>query len=245
MIDGKAAHCAQVSLLFRQGCRPDRAALEAIEAGFALIPHHAQSDDPGTAEILASGLTFDLSGLKPGLPAAVPTCGYRFDLPDNVKREHLESVTIVPGPHLSGGEAMVPVVRVLLNLAVELCVLDGLVAVAWHPARSWIGPRYFVSMTRNWLEGGVFPARGLVGLEEVADGGLQSEGASFFTGQEIRVEPELTDDRLGAEKIAVRLIDHLVEHGTLGATERISGPEGRMLLVTPSSNQRIVRIWGG
>lgn len=237
-----------MSLLFGSGQRPDIAALNALAAEHGHFSvchvHRAESAAIG-AELLAQGLTFDLDGLAPAGGKPVPECAYRFDAPDDVQANMVEALTLVPGPHLSGGPAMIPVVWGMLRLAVNLSRLDGLVALAWHPARSWIGPRYFASMTRTWLEGGVFPARGLVGLETVADGALQSEGTAFFTGQEIRVEPELMGDDARAANIAVRLIDHLVENGPCLEVSQMVGPEGRALHVAPSSNGRMVRVWGG
>lgn len=140
---------------------------------------------------------------------------------------------------------MMPVIRAMAGLAATLCALPGLAAVAWHPARSCIGPRYFTSIISNWLEGGVFPGLGLVGLAPVADGALQSEGLAFFTDQELRIEPELTADRSAAAKIAVRLIDQLVERGSLRQEEQVVGPDGRPLRIEPSANGRFVRVWGG
>jgi hypothetical protein len=196
-------------------------------------------------EVLAGGLTFDLSGLSSGPGHAPPGCIYPFDLPTTFDGAGTEALRLVPGPHLAGGERMMPVIRAMAGLAANLCALTGLVAVAWHPARSCIGPRYFTSIIGNWLEGGVFPGLGLVGLTTVADGGIQSEGLAFFTSQELRIEPELTEDRAAAAKIAVRLIDRLVEQGPLTSPDHIAGPEGRPLRVEPSTNGRFVRVWAG
>ncbi len=247
-----------ISLLFAGTERPDAAAIRTLaEAarGFSV------SHDPGAAkpglkangarepsdwvEVLADGLTFDLSGLAPAIGHSLPERAYCFDMPPGFDGSGLEAISLTPGPHLSGGGRMMPVVRAMAGLAANLCALPGLVAVAWHPARSWIGPRYFTSIIGNWLEGGVFPGLGLVGLATVADGGMQSEGLSFFTGQELRIEPELTEDRAGAAKIAVRLIDRLIEHGRLETAETVTGPEGRQLRIEPSGNGRFVRVWSG
>ncbi len=257
-----------ISLLFAGAERPDAVAIRALAdnaRGFSV------SHDPGTLargrpagngsaanghggdasqkgdwlEVLADGLTFDLSGLAPAAGHQLPQRAYCFDMPAGVDNLGLEAISLTPGPHLSGGARMMPVVRTMAGLAAQLCALPGLVAVAWHPARSWIGPRYFTSIIGNWLEGGVFPGLGLVGLATVADGGMQSEGLSFFTDQELRIEPELTEDRANAAKIAVRLIDRLIEHGRLESAETIAGPEGRLLRIEPSANGHLVRVWSG
>lgn len=254
-----------ISLLFAGTERPDAAAIRTLAdsaRGFAVShdPGMVASGGPGSAdggpgsadggvanwvEVLADGLTFDLSGLAPAAGHIAPECAYSFDLPAGFGDLRLEAVHLMPGPHLAGGARMMPVVRAMAGLAANLCALPGLVAVAWHPARSWIGPRYFTSIIGNWLEGGVFPGLGLVGLANVADGGMQSEGLAFFTDQELRIEPELTEDRAAAARIAVRLIDRMVGHGRLDAVEQVVGPDGRSLRIEPSGNGRLVRVWSG
>ena len=246
--DGTRRPVAQISLLFGKGRRPDIGALRALadaHGDFSVCHEHFVEGLAAGAELLVNGLTFDLSDLAPTDGAGVPECAHRFDVPCNVPEQEVEAISLVPGPHLSGGAAMMPIVRSMLELAVSLSRLDGLLALVWQPAQSWIGPRYFASMTWNWLEGGVFPARGLVGLGAVPDGALQSEGAAFFTGQEIRVEPELMADEMAAANIALRLIDHLVENGPCLEPSAMTGPEGRALHVVPSSNGRMARVWGG
>lgn len=222
-----------------------------VRGAFCVSHEPAFPDDPlgptGSnlrwVELLCDGLTFDASGISPGSPARQPGCAYRFDLAEPFDPAALEAVRLVPGPHLAGGERMMPVIRAMAGLAARLCELPGLAAVAWHPARSCIGPRYFASIIANWLDGGVFPGLGLVGLSPVADGGIQSEGLSYFIDQEIRIEPELAADRTAAAKIAVRLIDRLVEQGGIANREDVAGPEGRLLRIEPSANGRLVRVW--
>lgn len=249
-----------LSLLFHPAARPVVEAIRelASEGGAFSVSHdpslrNAEADQPHAEmpateeviwlELLADGLTFDLTGLGPAAPAQIAECVYRFDLPDDLDISELEAVCLTPGPHLAGGERLTPVVRAMVGLAAELCSLDALVAVAWHPARSCIGPRYFTSIVNNWLEGGVFPGLGLVGLADAVDGGMQSEGVAFFTGQELRIERELAEDRAAAAKIAVRLIDFLVEHGPFEDKAEVPGPDGRMLRIEPSANGRFVRVW--
>lgn len=248
-----------ISLIFAPGRRPDEEALHlysqeslkfainpdisALSKGETISP--AAGDDSSLAlELLIGGLTFDIIGLAPGLAAPLPTCSYKIDLKQGFDITGCEALRIEPGPHLQGGERIIPIVRAMAELAAALCALPNLLAVAWHPAKSCIQPAYFASVVANWLDGGVFPAHGLVGLTTVADGALQSEGVAFFTGQELRIEPELMDDPAVANKIAVRLIDHLVTTGPLDRLVEIGGPDGRLLRVEPSENGRLARVWG-
>lgn len=254
--------CA-ISLLFEPEARPDLAAFREYAQshdGFQIscepgarfegkqnaLDHGRNRQERKTynwIELLAGGLTFDLVGLRPGPTPAVPDRRSSWDLPEDWLIEQVEALEIHPGPHLAGGERMVPVVRAMAGLAAKLCDIPGLSAFVWHPAGSYVSPSYFASVVDNWLTGGIFPARGMVTLDSVVDGALQSEGVAFFTGQELRVEPELTVDRLAAEKIGVRLIDYLFQNGRLDESQEVIGPEGRKLRIDPSENGRIVRIW--
>ena len=140
---------------------------------------------------------------------------------------------------------MLPVVRSLAWLAARLADLPGARAVAWHPARNWCEAAHFRDSVLRWIEGGVFPGLGLASLVPAPDGGLQSQGLALFTGQELRLEPELAEDRAAGAKIALRLMHWLVEHGRLDAPERLPGPDGQTLRLEPSENARFVRVWRG
>ncbi|MCB2050634.1 MAG: hypothetical protein KDE63_04305 [Novosphingobium sp.] len=219
------------------------AALNGHGANGEFAGHRRNDGSEDWLELLANGLTFDLCGLAPGHSAPSVQCVYPFDLQESFCASDYEAIWLVPGPHLAGGERMLPVVRAMVGVAAALCDAPGLAAIAWHPARSCIGPRYFTSVVGNWQEGGVFPGLGLVGLQTSADGAMQSEGMAFFTGQEIRIEPELAGDRTAAAKIAVRLIDYLVSAGQLREGMEVTGPNGQLLQLEPSANGRFIRVW--
>jgi hypothetical protein len=140
---------------------------------------------------------------------------------------------------------MMPVVRTLAWLGAILAPIAGTEAVAWHSARCWCAPGYFRDGVLRWIEGGAFPSLGLTALAVAPDGGMQSEGLALFTGQELRIEPELAEDKAAAAKTAVRLIDLLVAEGTLAAPQRIAGADGSRLRLEPSANGRFVRVWRG
>ncbi len=196
-------------------------------------------------ELLANGLTFDLVGLAPGPPAPAPPREHEFGLSRDFAAEQLEAITLRPGPHLASGAAMLPVVRSLAWLAAQLAALPGARAVAWHSARSWCSPTHYRDSVLRWIEGGVFPGLGLAALAPTADGGLQSQGLALFTGQELRLEPELLDDRAAAAKIGLRLMHWMVENGRVEETELVPCPDGQPLRLEPAVNGRIVRVWRG
>lgn len=247
-----------VSLLFAAGRRPDVATIRDFaerHGGFAIsfdpsadgIAGAAATDGEGQTwlELLANGLTFDLVGLDPGAPSEPPPCIHAYALTAGTEAAGLEAMTVRPGPHLAGGHTMLPVVRSLAWLAATLSEIDGVEAIAWHPARSWCGPDYFRGGVLRWIEGGVFPGLGLTALAVTPDGGMQSEGLSLFAGQDLRIEPELMIDKAEGAKIGVRLIDYMVEAGPIGTSQQVTGPDGQALRLEPSANGRFIRVWRG
>lgn len=259
-----------VSLLFAPGERPSSSAIRALAEStsdyalsldpfasgpqLALVPGHrgggslkgrdeGRRPDARWLEILANGLTFDLAGLAPGPGEDLPERAHVYGLAEDEAAAPLEAIRLAPGPHLTGGSTMLPVIRCLAWLAARLSALPGTRAVAWHAARCWSGPVHFRDGVLRWMEGGAFPGLGLTALAPVPDGGMQSEGLSLFTGQELRMEPELALDRAESAKLALRLIHMLVENGPVTDMERIALPGALRLRLEPSANRRFVRAW--
>jgi hypothetical protein len=238
-------------LLFREGARPDAEAVRTLaRATAAFNVSHDPGLNPGAVEgegnwleLLMSGLTFDLRGLGGAEPADIPPLRHKFGLDELM--EGVEGVSLDAGPHLAGCGNMMPIVRSQLALSLQLATLPGLVAVAWAPSRSAMAVNYFTSLVSAWLAGGAFPALGLTAFAIAADGGLQSEGLSFLIGQELRREPDLTEDGVAATKLAVRLVNELVEHGRVTERLEMTGPDGAPLILEPSANRAFVRVWPG
>ncbi|MEO5705700.1 MAG: hypothetical protein ABIT10_06105 [Alteraurantiacibacter sp.] len=197
------------------------------------------------AELLANGLTFDLSGLAPG-PGEVPDEGAHFyGFEQSVDLASCEALRLVPGPHLVSGGPMIPVVRCLAWLAAELATLEGLRGVLWKPARAVSSPAYFREGITRWIGGGPFPGLGLTALVPQADDTMISEGLALFTGQELVLDKAIACDRAQAAKLAVRLLHWLVETGPIEQTQSLTGPSGEMLLLEPDLQQRLVRVRSG
>lgn len=255
-------------MLFAPGQRPTRAAI----AGFlsrqqsVLLSHDpvgdadgelavAQGSDAGAAkpnaaaqhevwvELLREGLTFDLRGLAPGPSPAAPEILWRFDFAADPDAPAFEALAIVPGPHLAGGERSLPVLKGMLGLARDLTQhFADLQAVFWQPSGSAIGRRFFESVVTAWLDGGAFPALGLTTFEETADGALQTVGLALWVGQELRIEPPLTHDKVAATRLGVRLINQLVMVGGLEESERVVAPDGTRLVMQTSRNSQFIRV---
>ncbi|MDC8753178.1 hypothetical protein OIK40_00820 [Erythrobacter sp. sf7] len=194
-------------------------------------------------ELLREGLTFDLRGLAPGAACPAPEIAHRLDLAPIAGNVAFESLVIAPGPHLSGGERSMPVLKGMLALARDLTQhFDDLQAVYWEPSRSAIGRRFFESVVTAWLEGGAFPALGLTAFEEAPDGALQTVGLDLWIDQELRIEPPLATDKVAGTRLGVRLINHLVIVGGLDQSERIMAPDGTRLVMQASRNSQFIRV---
>lgn len=253
-------------MLFPKGKRPDEGAIKRFAKDQVLtsITFNAAEQDvaermgdgrnnaalavrPGHTslwvELLREGLSFDLDGLAPGPPNAVPPCEHHFDF-DNVHlASTLEALHLHPGAHLQGAQYALPVLRAMIAITRDLMQhFEEACAVVWPPSRSMIGRRYFESSSSAWLDGGVFPALGLTAFREMADGGLQSVGLEQLIGQELRIEPPLSQERVEAIRLGIRLINQLVMVGGIEQSERVIAPDGTRLIMRPSRNGRFIRV---
>ena len=234
-----------VVLLFAQRHRPSLAQIQALSLaqGQFAVTLDSVEEEGGKApenarhwcELLANGLTFDLTGLAPGTPAALPEMHHFFALDTKAGLAGCEGVALTPGPHLLSGGAMIPVLRCLAWLAGELAELEYVEGVAWGPAASVCAPAYFRESVTRWLGGGAFPGLGLTALRTLKDGSLQSEGLALFTGQELLLvsDPALEPQR--AAKLALRLLHWLVDMGRITQTMSLTGPEGEPILLEPQA----------
>ena len=162
-------------------------------------------------ELLRDGLTFDLLGIAPGLSLSIPAPCHRFGLAKDSFSGAKEAIGLFPGPHLVEGSHTLPVLRTLMALAVDLVrELPAVETILWTPARAALSRVLFASVTETWLDGGAFPAPGLIGFMETATGGLITDGLAFFIGQELELEPALSTDRVSASRLATRIADRLV-----------------------------------
>ena len=256
------AHNAELHLLFAAGKRPDR---HAINAAASRLPAVSVSHDPADRqpsdgetpqheglwpgqlhwlELLREGLTFDLSGLAPGPASTFPAFAHRFDLSALPSSAESEALVLRPGPHLAEAAGSVPVMRELLALGCDIVrQFEDVVAVGWGPAGAAVGPRFFESVISAWLDGGPFPALGLTAFAETPDAAIESVGLAFWIGQELRIEPPLSADRVAATRLGIRLVNHLVLAGRLDEDDRIIAPDGSRLVLRPSRSRALISVW--
>lgn len=196
-------------------------------------------------ELLIGGMTFDLVGLAPGRSVDVPDIRHWVDMPDGTIQTAFDSLFLMPGPHLAGGANTIPVVRTLFELVARFAAEapPQLRTICWPPAAMATAPDFFRAHAENWQNGGPFPSRLLAGYKQMSDGGLQSEGLAFFTGQEIRIEPDSVGDYPTATQLAGRLVQQLAQHGPLTQSEEVIAPDGGQMRLVPSGNGKFVRVW--
>ncbi|WP_255406225.1 hypothetical protein [Novosphingobium sp. CF614] len=240
------ARRAGLSLLFAAGGRPtvDDIAhlLDSPQSGIPARVSHRPAEAEGWAEILVSGLTFDLRGLSPADPARFDAALHAYGFEGSPPGDELEAVELVPSGHIAAGAGLRPVVRTLVSLAANLALRLPMAAVAWYPARTVMEPRYFSRTAFNWLSGGAFPALGLTALVPADDGSIASAGLSHFIGQELRLEGREGETRAEAVKLAIRVVDYLMRQGPLTEPQVIEGGEGG-LLAEPSQVGNLVWVW--
>ena len=236
--------------MFAPGARPRAADVRRLadtdgQFSISFDPAGEGGQEEGWLELLANGLTFDCTGLAPQVGSEVPELAHSYAVSQDFNAAEQQAILIRPGPHLSAGGTMFPVVRTLAMIAASLAALEGVQAVVWHPARSAIEAGYFRRSVMRWIEGGAFPALGLTALASDGNGGLTSEGLSLFTGQELYLRPEVASDTGEGAKIALRLIDWLVENGRITESLAFTGPSGETLRLEPVDNLGIVEVWRG
>ncbi len=238
---------AALSLLFQPGERPSVRDVELMldsdeEALRSIQLSHRPDEDEGWVELLSSGLTFDLVGLAPARFADSCPAHQAFGLPENISTFEFEAISLRLGPHISAGNAMIPIIRVMMALSAQLA--EGLSArvICWHPSGSWMEPGYFRRIVESWLFGGAFPALGLTNIEQRPDGTVVSKGLDFFIGQELQVMSRRGERTAETVKLAVRTIDHLVRHGPMQQGGAMEGPDDELLQAEVSRDGRTVRI---
>jgi hypothetical protein len=244
--------------LFAKGQRPTRRDMLALigNSGGSVVSHDPaelagpeqnRQSEAGEAhhwlELLRDGLTFDLLGLAGGPALEVPPIAQRLGNTFGLTPDDVEAMGLFPGPHLAEGAASLPIVRTQLALAIDLIDgLPGLLAMLWTPAAVAIDPQAFDLFVREWLQGEAFPAFALVKLDLYKAGGLQTHGLSFFTGQEIKLSPSLSRNRMAGIRLALRVIDELIVLGKIESPVELGIDRRRVLRLTPSEDGTLVFV---
>jgi hypothetical protein len=238
-----------VLLLFAPGHRPDVQTVRKLSRADGQFAGTLDGDEREEArvwlELLANGLAFDLSGLAPGKPSNQFIGCHFFGLDREFDPAACEAVVLRPGPHLTSGGMMVPILRCLAWVAAQLSHLPHLRAISWQAAHTVCAPDYFRDSVMQWIAGGAFPGLGLTALVPQPDGSIVSEGLTLFTGQELRLELAAGEDPSDGAKVALRLLHWLVENGKIESPQSLAGPSGETMILEPDLPRGIVRVRRG
>ncbi len=237
-------------LLFAVGQCPDRdAVLRAVHAAEGLAVSidgaaaGASAGEDARLQIVTRGLTFDLQGVvvqdKSG-PAYERGQTISPAGSDNI----YDAIAIAAGPHLSSGATTVPVLKGQVRAAALLGKqLPTLAAYSWSAAGNVVDAKRFSHLSEEWEDGGVFPTEFFVRFRRDLDEGVTSRGLEIFTGQELRIEPDLVDAIPDPVRLAMRIAAQLVPMGKMEEPQDFKTPDGRDLRLQPSRNARYVRAF--
>ncbi len=161
-----------LSLVFERDSRPDVrtiAGLAERSGQFSVSSYPVERAREDWLELVRNGLAFDLRGLAPGEPEYFRPELHpgRLGNPPGALHTKSESLILVPGPHLAGGESMLPVIRSQMALGLHLSRLPGVTAIGWAKAGTLSDPRHFAKAIDEWLRGGAYPGD-LLGADPVA-----------------------------------------------------------------------------
>lgn len=235
--------CAPLAaLLYDIGTVPNINELIAAAAGGNdFTVSHAPGESEGWAEVLRDGLTFDLRGLAGSNPQPAPAIDHALGI--NIDHhDSLAALQICPGPHISGAQRLLPVIRVAAALANCLAKIGQPRGICWIPARNAITPELFNRAVKPWLEGGPFPAIALASLNRTNEGVIRTTGLKFLIGQEFFLECDAGKSPEFLGRVAIRLIDWLVAHGPIsGPTQAVLAGTGAVFLEVRDTTSIIAR----
>lgn len=207
--------------LWFAGPRPDASAIRAVIAKVpvAKLAHDVAPD--GTLTFEYGGFAIVARGLAPSDPLMVDAPEYAFAIDaahlGNTQAIELSLNAIRANGSTGSGDA----VRALAEAALAISGAGDCVAVGWRPAQSVMGSAYFARVMGDWLEGGPFPALGLVSLAVSHGDGLVSVGLRAVCGQEVEIAADAGMSAADRARLAVRLIDHLARSGAIGEAQEV------------------------
>ena len=236
-----------ILLLFAAGRRPDKGRVRQAVGGMSSVSNSLEpADGAGWLELHSDGLVFDLSGLSPAAQDAAGLSANDLSRASPPASPAVEAMALRAAHTVARGATMAPVLQAQALLAAGLAdKLPDCCGVVWRPSARAFDPARLADAVRAWNDGGSFPAELYIALRDEPDGGMVTRGLQIFTGQELRLEPDIAADRSEAEGIALRLAGQLVAMGKLDERQEVALPDGRVLRLEPSPNGRFVRAFPG
>ena len=240
-------------ILFPHGTRPTarRVHGQCGTSGFAdasgpdltEYEHKVDIAAPTGLGLQRAGLVFDLVGLAPGPPIAVPDMGEEQAMREPILPTRTEASSLRLGPHIVAGKGSLAILREWFGLASGLAETFGATTLCWVPGGVVVPLDRLPHHLHAWDDRGDVPVNLLASFRRTLDGAVQSHGLAFFTGQEFRIEPPLV--RGGEDGLARLIFSHLFYAGEQTVTGELAAPDGTPLRLEPSGNRRFVRVWPG
>lgn len=252
-------------LLFPRGKRPGSDALRDVlndvshgalprADGIAVSLDHSDitgSDEDGPwFELIANAVTMELRGFGAAKSSDAMTAKALSASIDEAAEAagfgQLEALMLHVSPHLESGAMATPVLRALCSAGARIGAhLEHLAAFAWPDSGVLVAPARFNQMIDDWSTASQPSAAFFVGFRDEIDRGMVSRGLARFTQQELRLEPELVEDRSDAIRLGQRVAAQLIPMGRMSEAQEFTLPDTRILRLEPSANGRFVRAFLG
>lgn len=196
------------------------------------------------AELVVSGITFKLNGLGDGQSCQSSAADTLIDIASTYLLDRSETLCLSLGDHVRSGGKSTAIIRVMIECArIIVSAFPNCIGVSWESARIVASPKFFLAQAQEWDNKGQFPIRFFVIIRPSIDEGIESRGLELFTGQELRIEPEIVHAMPDVNLLSERLAVTLALHGGLDAIQTYTAPDGTTLKLEPSVNGRYVRVW--
>ncbi|MHA6333679.1 hypothetical protein ACXYL9_08325 [Qipengyuania sp. CAU 1752] len=236
-------------LFFPSGQRPDSAGIAAAAAaieGLNIVrdtPGVSASEETLWVEVQRDGLTYDCSGLAPGPVNAMPDINRWLGTQPESAVGKSSHIGLGLGPHIRAGQAVLPILRGLLKLTVDLAgSFEDCAGACWLASRMAVDRQSLESMIERADGGGTLPLPWLVATHETPEGHVVTEGLSYFSGQELQIRSGVAQDTPEAALLALRLANQVIYMGGLDTSERFTGPDGLVLRLEPSGDSHLIDV---
>ncbi|NNC59066.1 MAG: hypothetical protein HKO05_03635 [Erythrobacter sp.] len=219
--------------------------MAAIE-GLNLVrdtPSEIASEETLWVELQRDGLTYDCSGLTPGPANAMPDITRWLGSQPEGSLIPGSHIGLGLGPHIRAGQALLPILRGLLKVAVDLAgSFEDCAGVCWLASRMAADPKSLESMIAGGNGTGPLPISWLMATHDTAEGHVVTEGLAYFSGQELRIRSGIAQDTSEAALLALRLANQVIHMGGLEGSERFTGPDGLVLTLEPSGDGGLIDV---
>lgn len=143
---------------------------------------------------------------------------------------------------VSSPQPILPLVKLLLELACIFAKSLAASAVLWKPAELASGPDFFQDSVQNFVSGGAFPSLSLVRFESTSASLLRTKGLAWFADQEIEFQATHLAENEAVRRM-VRIIHDIAENGAITEDVETAGlDDGERVCLTLHPEEKLVRV---